>query len=146
MVRDAKGMKFRAIALASLLLVTAAHGEPYRAPRTADGAPDLQGTWDNDSMTQFQRPKGFAALISTPYEAAAFEAERYGRYAKVIGPVDPNAPAPELDKITDDDRFERPRGLARIRGEIRSSHIVDPADGRLPYTAAAKAEAEKVKS
>lgn len=133
----------RAVLILCLLTAIPAGAQVYRAPRTAFGAPDLQGTWDNDSMTQLQRPKGFAALVATPYEAAAYEATRYGRYAKVVGPVDPNAPAPELDKVTDDDRFERPRGLDRIRGEIRSSQIVDPADGRLPYTPQARAAAEK---
>ncbi|WP_293678980.1 hypothetical protein [uncultured Phenylobacterium sp.] len=33
--------------------------------------------------------------------------------------------------------------MARVRGEIRSSWIVDPADGRLPYTAAGRAAAEQ---
>jgi hypothetical protein len=133
----------RAALLVCLLIAAGAGAETYRAPRTASGAPDLQGVWDSDTMTILQRPKGFAALVATPYEAAAFEGKRYERYAKVIGPVNPDDPAPSDGKVTDDDRFDRPRGLARIRGEIRSSQIVDPADGRLPYTEAAKAAAEK---
>ncbi len=133
----------RVALLLCLMTATGAAAQTYRAPRTVHGAPDLQGTWDNDSMTRLQRPKGFASLVATPYEAAAYEAKRYQRFAKVIGPVDPNAPAPELDKVTDDDRFERPFGLDRIRGEIRSSQIIDPADGQLPYTPEAKAAAEK---
>lgn len=129
--------------LLALLISAPAQAQTYRPPRTADGAPDLQGVWDNDSMTMLQRPKGFAGLVATPEEAAAHEAKRYQRYERVVGDVDPNAPAPELDKVEDDDRFDRPRGLARIRGEIRSSQIVDPADGRLPYTPQARAAAEK---
>src|SRR5690349_24513459 len=105
--------------LIAVLFATAADAQAYRPPRTAHGQPDLQGQWDNDSMTILQRPKGFAALVATPYEAAAYEKKRYGRYEKVIAPVDPNEPAPELDKVTDDDRFEKPNGLARVRGEIR---------------------------
>ena len=103
----------RVALLLCLLTATAAAAQPYRAPRTPSGAPDLQGTWDNDSMTRLQRPKGFAALVATPYEAAAFEAKGYQRFEKVVAPVDPNAPAPELDGVKDDDRFERPRGLDR---------------------------------
>ena len=114
--------------------------QTYRTPRTPLGQPDLQGLWDSDTMTRLQRPsKSFAALVATPEEAAAYEGKGYERYAKVIGPVDPNEPAPPLDKVTDDDRLDRPLGLARVRGEIRSSQIVDPADGRLPYTPEAKA-------
>eukprot|EP01036_Dinobryon_divergens_P057664 gene57664-76966_t len=104
----------------------APNAETYKPPRTAYGAPDLQGVWDNDSMTRLQRPKDFKALIATPYEAQAFEAKGFGRYAMVIAPVSPDEPAPSDDKVTDDDRFERPRGLARINGEIRSSQITHP--------------------
>ena len=133
-------MLVRAALLLCLLIgATAAQGQGYRPPRTPSGAPDLEGVWDNDSMTILQRPEGFKGLVATPYEAAAHEAKRYARYAKVVGPVGPDEPAPSDGKVTDDDRFEPPRGLARIRGEIRSSQIVDPADGRLPYTPAAKA-------
>lgn len=129
--------------LAFLLIAGAAHAQAYKAPRTAFGAPDLQGVWDNDSMTVLQRPKAFKGLVATPYEAAEFEKKRLSRYEKVIAPVHPDEPAPPLDKVEDDARFDRPHGLARIRGEIRTSQIVDPADGRLPYTPAARAEAEK---
>jgi len=131
-----------AIALV-LLIATSAVAQTYKPPRTSFGAPDLQGLWDSDSMTRLQRPKEFKALVATPYEAAAFETKRYERYAKVIGPVNPDEPAPSDGKVEDDDRFDRPRGLARVRGEIRTSQIVEPADGRLPYTEAARAAAEK---
>ncbi len=137
-------MLIRCAALAlALVLGVPTHAQTYKPPRTAYGAPDLQGVWDKRSMTRLQRPKEFKALVATPEEAAAFEAKGYGRYAKVLAPVSPDTPAPPDDKVTDDADLERPRGLDRIRGEIRSSQIVDPADGRLPYTEAARAEAEK---
>ena len=133
----------RSALIVVLLISTSAHAQAYKPPRTPSGQPDLQGLWDTDSMTGLQRPKAFKALVATPEEIAAFEGERYGRYAKVIGPVSPDEPAPSDGKVTDDDRFERPAGLALVRGEVRSSQIVDPADGRLPYTPEAKAAAEK---
>src|SRR5262249_31186016 len=30
-------------------------------PRMADGKPDLQGTWSNNTLTPLQRPKGLGA-------------------------------------------------------------------------------------
>ena len=64
-----------ALILSVLLLPACADAQPYKAPRTASGAPDLQGTWDTDSMTRFQRPKRFAGLIKivqTPEHVVLF--------------------------------------------------------------------------
>ncbi|MBU1375156.1 MAG: hypothetical protein KKE02_20190 [Alphaproteobacteria bacterium] len=131
------------VLILGVLSAASAQAQAYKPPRTALGAPDLQGLWDTDSMTILQRPKAFKALVATPDEAAAYEAKRLERYAKVIADVDPNAPAPPEDGVEDDDRLDKPRGLARVRGEIRTSQIVSTPDGRLPYTPAAKAAAEK---
>ena len=135
----------RTIVLAAwaLCVATPLVAQPYKPPRTAFGAPDLQGLWDTDSMTILQRPKAFKALAATPEEAAAYEAKKLAKYAKVIGDVDPNEPAPPEDKVEDDDRLDKPRGLSLVRGEIRTSQIVSTPDGRLPYTPAAAAAAEK---
>lgn len=131
------------LAICAAFAATAAGAQAYKAPRTPLGQPDLQGLWDSDTMTQLQRPKDFKALVATPEEVAAYEGKKYDRYAKVVGPVSPDEPAPGDGKVTDDDRLDRPLGLARVRGEVRSSLIVDPADGRLPYTPEAGAAAAK---
>ena len=133
----------RAAVVLSLLIATASTGQTYRVPRTPDGQPDLQGVWDNDSMTRLQRPKDIKALVATPDEIATLEKKGFDRYAKVIAPVSPSDPAPEYDKVTDDDRFESPHGLMRIGGQARTSQITWPDDGRLPYTPASRAAAEK---
>ena len=43
------------LALAAVLTAGAADAGPYHAPRTANGAPDLQGVWTNASLTSLQR-------------------------------------------------------------------------------------------
>jgi hypothetical protein len=134
-----------AFAILLLLCAKGALGEAYRAPRTAVGTPDLQGVWTSESLTVLQRPKAFKDLIATPYEAAAYEKARRERFAKGIAPTSPDAPPPEAGKVEDESAewTGGPPGLARIRGEIRTSWIVEPADGRLPYREAARAAAEK---
>ena len=46
----------------------------WRAPRTADGHPDLQGNWTNATITPFERPEKYGEqLILTQQEADELE-------------------------------------------------------------------------
>jgi len=129
-------------AIAALALcAAAAQAAPYRAPRTAFGAPDLQGIWTNSSLTFLERPPIFKALVATPQE----EAMMLGGFKTLLGGIldptaDPNAPAPPVVKSAPQaDNLEMDLHLARIDGQMRSSWIVDPADGKVPYNDAGRA-------
>ena len=128
----------RAIGLALVLTAAAsapgpARAHPYHAPRTSWGAPDLQGVWSNASYTRLERPRAFETLVVTPQAARAYEA----RLAQHHGVP---APPPGADAVgqLDSEFSDAGDGLARIHGQLRTSWIVDPADGRLPYTAEAR--------
>ena len=41
---------------ASLLSTGSLSAQDYVVPRTADGQPDLQGLWTNDTITPMERP------------------------------------------------------------------------------------------
>lgn len=100
----------------------------------ATGGPrgGLDGTWTNGWYTQLERPKGFKALVATPEEAEVYEAVRR--------PLNGMPPSPDGEVGQAESEFnEGGPGLARIQGEIRSSWIVDPADGKIPWTEAARA-------
>jgi hypothetical protein len=119
------------------LVASVANAGPYRAPRTAYGSPDLQGLWTNSSLTFLQRPPVFKALVATDAEAATME----GLFKKMVGdllssaPIDPKLPAPPVVKeAPQTDFLEMDMHLARIGGHMRSSWIVDPTDGRIPFT------------
>ena len=116
------------IGLCAGAAVAAVPATPYRAPRTAWGAPDLGGLWSNASYTKLQRPPGFAGLVATPQEARAYEA-KLKRYHGVA------EPPPNADSVgqVDSEFFEGGEGMTRIGGQLRTSWITDPANGRIPY-------------
>lgn len=104
----------------------------YEPPRTSWGVPDLQGTWNIATVTMLERgPQFNGKLVITPEEALEIgqtgdsyldelTAEGEGEEADVGGYntfwMDPG---------------ER---MAEINGEIRTSIIVDPENGRLPWS------------
>ncbi|MGH6910334.1 MAG: hypothetical protein ACREEG_09120, partial [Phenylobacterium sp.] len=99
----------------------------WAAPRGTTAPRDLTGVWTNGWYTWLERPKEFKALVVTPAEAEAFEAPRRALNGDLLDPHD------TLGQATSEFPDQGP-GLARIRGEIRSSWIVDPADGKVPWT------------
>ncbi len=129
------------LTLTLVFVTAAAQAEPYRAPQTPSGAPDLQGLWTNTALTFLQRPPIFKALIATEAEAAMMMAGFRQMTGAMLdpAPVDPNLPAPPVVKSAPNtDYIEMDLNLARINGQMRSSWIVEPADGLIPFTEAGK--------
>ena len=101
---------------------------PRLALAKSASRPDLTGTWTNAWYTWLQRPKALKSLVLTPAEAEAFEGPR----RRLRGEL------PDKSDGLGQNESEFPDqgpGLAHIRGEIRSSWITDPADGRIPWKA-----------
>jgi hypothetical protein len=127
------------IALSVAIVAGAAAAGPYHAPKNAFGQPDLQGVWTNASLTQLQRPAMFKSLTLTEDEAKALEARRAAARARADQPTDPTSGAPPSgnDPGGYNAGWTDPGvSLGRINGQVRTSWIIDPADGRLPYTPA----------
>src|SRR6266404_8681146 len=69
-------------ALAATVVVPSASGQSAKRtpPRTADGKPDLQGTYTFATITPLQRPSALAGKeVLSPEEAAEFEASENDR-------------------------------------------------------------------
>jgi hypothetical protein len=114
-------------------------------PRLSDGKPDLQGVWTNSTATPFERAQALGTRRSfTAEEVARIEGTARKRVEDDSKPSDPNAKiaAGALPPVGNYNQFWTDRGMsvARINGELRTSMVIDPPNGRVPaYTAQALA-------
>ena len=92
----------------------------YTVPRTADGQPDLQGYWTNLTYTPFERPR---ALANKPFytERDAVEA-----FNKAVGDTQDQI----VHYVNSD--FGATPVQTGARPNLRTSLVIDPADGRVP--------------
>jgi hypothetical protein len=114
-----------------------------KVPRTPDGRPDLQGFWTNATFTPLERPVSLAGKeFFTEAEAAAYEQKRLA-----------DEEAQPQDDIHYDNVLWLREKLPKVLSNLRTSLVIDPADGRIPpqtpearQRAAARAEARKASS
>ncbi|MYI74301.1 MAG: hypothetical protein F4057_02990 [Acidobacteria bacterium] len=111
-----------AAVVVAALLPTAALAQDTAAPRTAWGAPDLQGVWDYRSLTPMERPADLAdTAVFSEEEAVEFAAETLRRRSRDNDTTSPLVPY-------NDFWFEEGTSV----NTARTSLIVDPPDGRIP--------------
>jgi hypothetical protein len=97
----------------------------WMPPKTADGQPDLQGTWNNGTLTPFERPAALAGqAFLTEEEAAALERQSAERRAN------PNRAARPGDVGGDNEAFVD--SGYKVSSTRQTSLVVDPADGVVP--------------
>ena len=166
------GSAAAAVVLASLALVPVAGQQPpaakapaaagttaaYKAPRTPDGQPDLQGVWANNNITPLERPKQLGdRQYLTPQEVARIKARAETLFAgdgdAAFGDEIFAAALSDRDKYVSDS-FDKGTGnynsfwLVGREFNNRTSLITSPPDGRVPpLTAdAQKRNAERMAS
>jgi len=122
--------------LIGVMLAALAHGagaktppapRPYRPTHNSYGQPDFNGVWSFNSMTRLERPAGVPSLVLSEDEARR----------RVPPSILPNDSVGTADTEAYDG-FNL--GWARMGDEIRSSWLIEPANGRLPYRPEAEAK------
>lgn len=111
----------------------------YKTPRDSSGKPDLQGFWTNASVSRMDRPNGYPLIINDE-QAASLEGRALFnvRLKTERAYVDPKLGAPEKGKPLPgvgnyDVAYTDPgNAVINIKGELRSSYITFPTDGRTP--------------
>jgi len=135
-----------AVAVTIAVPTAAGQAGKWTPPRTPDGKPDLQGTFTFATITPLQRPDALADKeFLTPEEAAAFETSENIRLNRDLYDPEKGQPSAGYPPRSqggvlsyNDFWYERGDKLTRDR---RSSLIIDPPDGRIPFTAESRARA-----
>lgn len=130
-------MKRQLLLLPVLLGSLPLAADNWELPRTPDGHPDLQGYWTNITQTPLERPEHFGERRAmSEEEARELEARAQAVEERGHAPSDPDRPPPtDGNTAAGYNLFWLDRGtqVARIDGEYRTSMIIDPPDGRIPY-------------
>ncbi len=116
-------------------------GQGYEPERTPQGHPVLEGHWTNTSLTVLERPRDLSDLTVSEADARRAAQLRNAAAAEDSAPTDPSAAAPAAGRdVGGYNAFWIDTGtsFAKINGAYRSSWIIDPPDGKLPYTAAGR--------
>ena len=114
----------------------ASRGTLAQAPRftTPWGHPDLQGVWNNQTPVPLERPKELGSKpFFTPAEAAEFERTHIKRLVEFSDMFDPVYPC-KSDVAGCVESFALWMDDTKISPSLRTSLVVDPADGQIPYS------------
>lgn len=131
--------KYQVILCAGLLFSQPAFAAEsgYISPLTEFGVPDLQGTWSIATQTNLERAPRFGGNLVIPEEEALRIEAAFQAVFRSDAPSDPNREAPDAgENVGGYNTFWMDPGdrLAVINGEIRTSILIDPPDGQLPYS------------
>ena len=145
-------MKQKAFLLAALCALAldypaaanaAAQTSKYPGALTPQGAPNLEGSWTNTTISRFERPAQYGdRLVMSDEEVAKLEGVAVQKAALGVKPTDPKATVKDLPNDCSNGRTwcntnaawgDNEAHVMRVGGQPRTSLITFPANGRVPW-------------
>ncbi len=133
--------KLTGFTLAVSLLASSAAAQDYQRPFNEYGQPDLQGMWSSASVTRLTRPRGVDNLVVTEDEAVVMANSDFWTQTNQEQSADTTikdlgtgqAAAAFATRGYNSFWLSPGSSLALVKDEFRTSWIVDPPDGQIPY-------------
>ena len=116
------------------LLGPVASAEAWEARRMPWGDPDLQGVWTNATITTLERPDGMDSLVISEQQAQELERQDAGRFSEIDTLPEGDLPAGKVVGGYNTAWLDPGTRWLRVKGEPRTSIIIDPEDGQVPYS------------
>ena len=130
-------------AITALILLTIAplvysQAPGYEPPRTEFGVPDIQGIWTNRSITRMERNPGVEGLVLSEEEANEMAQNSFWLSLdreQQNNPITEAKAGEAAFGTRGHNAFWVDNGpsMGMVMGEYRTSWVIDPADGRIPY-------------
>jgi len=122
-----------ALSGSAMLACTIALANDFEAPRTSWGVPDVQGMWDYSSRTSMERSPVFeGALVISP-ERMAELVPSFEQWAEALEATGAEAPGPDNVGAYNSFWIDIRDGLGSVDGELRTSFVIYPENGRIPW-------------
>jgi hypothetical protein len=127
-------MKAPILTLPLLLLASLATAQAWQTPRMPWGDPDLQGVWSSATITSLERMPGIDELVISEARVRELERQDAGFMADIDNLPDGDLPAGKVVGGYNTAWLDPGTRLLRVKGEPRTSIIVAPENGKVPYT------------
>jgi len=105
-------------------------GKVWTQSRTKDGQPDIEGIWNNSTLTPLERPKTLGNKRFFTEQEAAEQLKRV--LQQNDGDRRDGSAEADVNRAYNQLFYDRGDSFAKMDGQILTSMIIDPEDGRIP--------------
>ncbi|MEZ5489660.1 MAG: hypothetical protein R3F50_05000 [Gammaproteobacteria bacterium] len=121
------------LTILSTAMTFAMAAEEYVPPRTSFGVPDVQGIWTYETRTSLQRPEIYGGQLEIDEQTMLEKMVSTAEYNEFLAETGAEGPTGGAVGAYNDFWFAPGDTLAFMNGKYRTSLIVDPADGQIPW-------------